>query len=177
MKILKYLLISIILFSMAAPLVVASTLNVNIEGITSEEIEGFAIKFNVLAGFDLQNYTLGSAIPDPVGSYGWIEFFDSSGNELEASASNWDYAMYDPPRPNPLLNGGLFSFEYTGTIIGIENMLFTDYTGITTYDVSYEWMDAENLIFSAGTPIPIPGAVYFMGSGLCLLVVIRRKIN
>jgi len=160
----------------------ASAYTVTIDGLDSvDTVHGFSLWFDVSADFSYSNLSLGDAIPAAI-STGWIadnpQVVDSPDNIFKYGAGDMDYSFM--ASPNPLLNGTLFSFDYTGTILGFRLVQFADITAGNLYAednsgaIKLLSFDANGAAFGT-SQVPVPGAVWLLGSGLFGLVAIRRR--
>ena len=179
MKRVSFILLSVFclmtVFTMTA---YGATMSVSIEGITpSIEIGSVTIVWDVADDFILDSAiaTDGNAIPNKI-LVGWsstLSYSETDGT-LTYGNADWDFLM-DTDNKNPMLNGTVCSFDYSGTIRDYSDLLFFDYTGKDTYPVQLlnqeTWLSEGEMRCC----VPIPGAVLLLGSGLLGLIGIGSR--
>ena len=174
------ILFAALIFALILTVGQASAYTVTIDGLDSvDSIHGFTLWFDVSADFDYSNLALGDAIPATI-SMGWVADTPSvdGSNVFKYGASDWDLVMF--AAPNPLLSGTLFNFDYTGTIFGFNLIQFADATAGNLYAdgnsgaIKLLSFDENGAAFGT-SQVPIPGAIWLLGSGLFGLVAIRRR--
>jgi hypothetical protein len=158
----------------------AATMTIDINGLdATTPVEGFTIWLDVGDGFTLDSVaTIGDAIPAAVGGYGWAEDnFDIMGSQLKMGFSDWDNLMFD--MDNPLVDGTMLTFNYTGSIDGLAlaQMFTGSATDLYNNGITLGTFSATNINFQGPAAIPIPGALWLLGSGLIGMVGIRRKLG
>ena len=99
-------------------------------------------------------------------------------NIFKYGAADWD--KLSTGVKNPMTNNGtICSFEYNGEITGCSNFLFFDYTGIDLNPVILlnqdTWLSDGEMKF--GSAVPIPTAIWLLGSGLIGMFGVRRKLG
>jgi hypothetical protein len=88
-------------------------------------------------------------------------------------------SLFSPFTETPLMDGTLFSFDYTGTINGLYLVQFPDYSAQDLYQSGDIFLASSNFtgentgaIFNA---VPIPSTILLLGGGLAALVGLRRR--
>ena len=137
-------------------------MNGHLATITSMEENNFIV--NSLGGPGAVNtFFLGgfqpASSPEPDGNWQWI------------TGEPWSFSNWDPAEPNNLYSGG-----------GIGTTIGTDEEVLHFYHGNGQWNDVPQSIGWYGLiveyePIPIPGAVWLLGSGLMGLVGVRRRLK
>jgi hypothetical protein len=148
-------------------------------------VEGIKIELSVSAGFSLLSSVAGGAIPATLPlSFPWVTTTPSLvGNLLTLDWYNGD--LFDlTPIPgvsdgvytqNNMLNGTIATLNISsGTILGINSFLFSDFGGSP---VAYSNLISANIQPNGVTfnAVPLPAAVWLLGSGLVGLVVLKRR--
>lgn len=135
-------------------------------------IEAYNIWFEVSNDFELIIPVAdGSAIPVAI-NLGWSTDTETVSPPLfKLAKSNLDALMSNTS--NNMLNGDIASFNYNGSIIGVNFFQFGDFYG---NEISLNLLshDQDRTIISA---VPIPSALLLLGSGLVGLTGIRCKRN
>jgi hypothetical protein len=170
--------ISILILVMAAiiilsPTVHASLVNtLSISGLPDPSgVEAFNVWYDVDTDFVLISSTVGgTAIPTAI-NLGWAEDGASvAGDLFKFSGSNMDgWAL---SIENNMLNGAFASFEYEGTILGVNFFQFGDIGGNEIGTISLDGLTATSTDFSN---VPIPSTILLLGGGLVALVGLRRR--
>ena len=175
----KSILILTILFA-STRLSYASTLSVEVLNLTpSIKIESVTLVWNVGDSFKISGGPLlGQALPPAKGDSGWEQaasIVDSFDNTYTWGAANFGYLLDD--QENPIVsNGAIVSFDYAGNILGFKDILFFDKSGTNTYNLTL--LNPTTFVQDGSAkfaPVPIPAALWLLGSGLVGLVAIRRR--
>ena len=168
----------------------AANFTANISGLTVEEVVSATVWFEVGNDFLLtdSSFTLGSAVP-VLGTLGWeIVKGDKSDSIVDDPERGHVYKVDILDLDNmltkyiyPLNNGAIFTFDYSGTIIGLSDIIYLkdnnqggdliDLIDSGKFVASLSL--AENYLNFA--PIPIPGAIWLLCSGLIGLAGISRR--
>lgn len=195
MKKITIALITALLISLIGQNVFAAVYSVSLENLPEiSEIEAITLFFDTGASFDITTYSLvfGDAVrPNPPGDilYPWT-FVDSNpipdNGILTIDAYNSDILDENvtvvPPfgqfsdgqyNENNLINGVVFSFEYTGDISFDSFVLGNSNGDPVTYAALLS--ASETLDGLTITAVPLPSALLIFGSGLVGLIGIRRK--
>jgi hypothetical protein len=154
-----------------------ATMSVSIDGISpSIEIGSVTIVWDVAEDFTLESAaaTDGNAIPEKI-SMGWMSTLSHSGTARTLTYGNADWDFLGNFGKNPMHNGTVCSFDYSGTIEGYSDLLFFDYTGEYTYPVQLLNPDTWISEGEMRAVVPIPGTVLLFGSGLLGLMGIGRR--
>jgi hypothetical protein len=101
--------------------------------------------------------------PAPVSEFGFESFF-SSGGEIFVQFFKNNGEFIDVV---VVAGGGTFGFEREG--------LIKDIAGVTIHTLDPGGLAYDNIVY--GEPIPIPGAVWLLGSGLLGFVGFRRRLK
>ena len=157
---------------------IAQLYTISIEGLSDpSEIESISLWFDVSDDFELlSSVELGSAIPESEG-YGWSLYYgDLAENDsiLMLEIVNEDYLM--DGISNSLLDGDIVTFDYSGSILDIDQFQFGDVYGD---EISIELLvtGEDGTVFTGGSAVPVPPAFLLLGSGLVGMLGIRRKLN
>jgi hypothetical protein len=154
----------------------AATMTISIDGLdATTPVEGFTIWLDV-SDFSYSNFTTGDAIPPAVSSFGWLEdnlSADTNGL-MKIGYSDWDYLM--DSLDNPLVNGTMVTFDYSGSIDALNLAQLFKSTDWYNNGITLETFSDTNINFQ-GSAVPIPGALWLLGSGLIGIVGIRRKLG
>jgi len=189
----KVLIISVmLLLSLDWSQVEAAKFSVYISTIDDLEVAAFTVGLQVSDDFECEKIELGTAIPSSNFFPGWS--FDVDGcpkidenGQLKIGAADWGYLFSDDP--NPLLNeGALFTLYYQGEIVSLYQPQFIDYSlleikEIKTLDFSPDGVkfvlastDPDIAKFTpSSAPVPVPGALYLLSSGVLCLFAVRGK--
>ncbi len=185
MKRVNVLLPAFLVLFFASTAVHAATMTIDILGLDeTTPVEGFTIWLDVSDDFTLDSgANLGDAIPEPL-NLGWgQDNFDVVGGEtLRMGFSDQDNLFLG--LSNPLVDGTLLSFDYTGVVEGLAlaqifsgDLVPVDFFAEGTITLS-SFTDT-NITFlgpgDIGGPVPIPSTVLLLGSGLIGLIGIRRR--
>ncbi|MFH1146279.1 MAG: LamG domain-containing protein [Pseudomonadota bacterium] len=123
------------------------------------------------------------------GRYNWSDFAGNGYGVLQGPdyRDAWDFiaAVYTPTQTELYVNGQLLSVNsvpgssvYTNTWIG-SNKHFNEYFQGTIDDVFFydEALTKPDLdaMMAASHPVPIPGAIWLVGSGLVQILAFRRR--
>lgn len=143
------------------------------------DIGGFTFHLNVDPNFVSSNLVYGPAVPQ-ISPFTWA--LDPLHNS-QFGASDFSAVMGLPL--TPLSNGPLLHFDYVGDIDPLNPyslVKFTTTNAVDLYqtgDIVLKSFDDTVAIFGAPTTsaVPIPGAVWLLGSGLAGMVAMRRKKN
>lgn len=162
-------LIAIVFFASSAS---AALHTISIMGLPDPSgIEAVNVWFDVSSDFELIGPVVnGSAIPSPK-TLGWAtDLEEVSGNVFKFAKSNMDgWAL---GIENPLLNGVIGSFDYNGSILGVNFFQFGDING-DPLSILLASHDKDQTAFVT----PIPPALLLLGTGLVGLLGFRRKIK
>ncbi len=170
-------IIAMVFLSLSNTHLMAATISASIEGLDSPiAIESYSIKFAVTDQIVFENFQRGDAVPAPVGNLGWDGGISSKDGVMTVFDANWDYL--NDTTSNPLTNGKLFSFDYTGGILGLTNFWFFDETGEYTYDIEIinadTWMQDGQIRFARAI-VPIPPSIVLFGFGLFGFFSVRYR--
>lgn len=145
------------------------------------EIQSFQIIFDVSSDFTFNSgsFAYGSAI-DTSGTMGWDHMNKLENSSLTISGGDRDgMFMLDY---HDLMTGILATFDYTGTIEGVDEagLQFSNHAGINQWSslkalgVTYS-INSNSLVFSS---VPVPSSLLLLGGGICALMgIVRRKMN
>ena len=108
-----------------------------------------------------------------------------NGDVMDVSPSAMDLTAFGMPgfwahtadgryTENNLIDGVLFTFEYNGTINGYSFRMI-DSVATETGLADLQGQGISIIADDGRTPVPIPGAVWLLGSGFLGLVTIRRR--
>ena len=173
-KIVKLISLIAVFFLITGSFAGAATISFDIEGVESlpslgydRGIAGFIWDFDYVDTTTL-TATLGDAV-----SVAW--FVTSTIDKPESGILQVE--AVDMMFTSPMTNGTILTLEYDGTInwntfYGWE---FRDYSNNTINEINFKssvLTDGGNTTFAQ---VPIPGAIWLLGSGLLGLVTIRRR--
>ena len=159
------LFLALVLFTENKVQAFVYTLDINIPDIdainSSERVGGFEFIANP-SNSDL-SYELGDAIPS---SGNWI--FETFPSNNICSLSDDYKDLTDLSDIAPMLNGRIITITSEIELV-FEEILFYDFFGtrVPTNSFSYEGFNLA--------PVPIPGALFLLGSGLIGIIGVRRK--
>ncbi len=150
----------------------AATYSITMEDLGADglDIAGFTFWLDGDIDFVTSNQAYGPGVP-----LTWVK--DTPHNSHFGAA---DWAPLIGGDLTPLSNGVLVSFDYEGTINPSDPFKLVKFTNTSAVDLfsSGEMIlrsfDASGATFA---PVPIPGAVWLLGSGLIGLAGLRRKKN
>ena len=114
----------------------------------------------------------GPYLSDPTGNSNWVWTPATLNLSYNFSSPDDEYVSQ-----LTFSTGGTYSYTYRFSIDNGANWLIADYgdgvsdTGTHPFNVS----DLGYATVEGGSPVPIPGAVWLLGSGLVGLIAIRRK--
>ena len=169
----------------------AANFTTDISGLTHEEVVSATVWFEIGSDFELidSSFNLGDAVPN--GTFGWeivkgddssaiVEDDEERGRLYKVDIIDYDNLLGDTAFP--LDNGTIFTFDYTGTITGLSDIIYLkDNNGGDPIDLidtgkfaATLSLDENSLSFA---PVPIPGAIWLFCSGLIGLAGLRRKIR
>ena len=184
--------VTLLVFLLAVSPSFAASFTADINGLTDQEVVSVTVWFQVGSDFTLtdSSFGLGSAVPDD-GLLGWdIVKGDDSGSIVDEAGRGRVYKVDILDYDNlldfgtyPLVNGVIFSFDYSGTILGLSDIIYLkdNNNGQGLIDlidtgemVPFLSLGENHLTFA---PVPIPGAIWLLGPALVGLLGIRKKFR
>ena len=180
----KLVIISIV-FSMillVRSVTYAAPFQITISGLPEpiSEIQTFLITLEVSDDFSADLFSFGDAIPTG-GTLGWDNTpYNITGNPgdrvWKIDGLDQDGLFLDDY--HDMVNGVICTFDYVGSILGVDEsqLLISNRVGDNQWvNLGLQYtLSANEMVISA---IPIPGAVWLLGSGLIGLVGIRRRFS
>lgn len=158
----------------------AATFTMEIKDVSNLDIMSFCLKFDVSDNFETENFLWGESIPSEKVSMGWqanAEGKIDDHDRLVIDASDYD-ALFKHGN-NGLIDGTLFSFDYTGTIgvLSFSELMLDD--GMDGIDLlSSNEFEIKILSSTSGiiqAAVPVPSAFLLLLTGLCSLAGLTRR--
>jgi hypothetical protein len=119
----------------------------------------------IVSGGTIPNYSLGSAIPPALG---WI--LESYGGGYYAVYD--DYTIGQPSTFNPIVSNGNIITIISDVALGFSSLDFYNMAGAS---VGAQYFSSAG--FQQTAAVPIPAAVWLLGSGLVGLIGLRRRMK
>ncbi len=156
----------------------AATFDISVEDLVEPSgINSVTFWFDVDPSFTLNTSATnvkGPAIPSG-GTMGWESSAVVIPSLFKIDAYDVDDAFGFLSAGN-LTNGTIFSFDYTGTILDFNRIEFgVGSENVYNSQVFLKSFDPDGGATFTGSAVPIPGAVWLLGSGLAGLVGMGRK--
>lgn len=125
------------------------------------------------------DWTFANENPSVMGNMFIVEAWNNDLFDTSASAfdfgGNWLHTADGKYSENNLLNGVLFSFDYDGTINGLNLFRVGDSSGEET-TIDELIATGINYKMDLGGPIvPVPSSLLLLGGGICALLGINRR--
>jgi len=161
----------------------AAVFKADIADVTGKGVYNFASWFSVGDDFQLMSFITGNAIPVDQSQWQMVKgpvennsVVDDSTYGLVYKVDGFDFASLLDLGHNPLVDGTLFEFEYSGTLFGLTNVLKMEGGNEDLFasgEFSVLSYDSEGM--TIGSPVPIPGGLILFGSGLLGFFGIKRR--